>query len=93
MNFSMKLTPNIESPLWGAVDAAAVCALVGFMFGGWVRGHLTQLRSSAFMITTTAKNLREIKAESIVRRRYRTAGAVRGRVSPRPSANVGANQQ
>jgi hypothetical protein len=38
MNFSMKLTPKIEQTLWGAVGGAAVCALLGFMFGGWVTG-------------------------------------------------------
>ena len=38
MSFSMKLTPKVEQTLWGAVGGAAVCALVGFMFGGWVTG-------------------------------------------------------
>ena len=39
MNFSMKLTPKVEQTLWGAVGGAAVCALVGFMFGGWVTSY------------------------------------------------------
>ena len=38
MNFSMKLTPKIESMLWGACGGAAALAIVGFMFGGWVTG-------------------------------------------------------
>ena len=38
MKFSMKLSPKVEHVAWGAVGGAAVCALVGFMFGGWVTG-------------------------------------------------------
>ena len=38
MNFSLKLTPKVESVLWGAAGGAAGLALVGFMFGGWVTG-------------------------------------------------------
>ena len=38
MKFAMKLTPKIESTLWGAVGGAAVLAFVGFTFGGWVTG-------------------------------------------------------
>ena len=38
MKFSMKLTPKIESMLWGACGGAAALAIVGFMFGGWVTG-------------------------------------------------------
>ena len=38
MAFSMKLTPKIESILWGAAGGAAALALVGFAFGGWVTG-------------------------------------------------------
>ena len=38
MKFSMKLTPKIESMLWGACGGAAALAIAGFMFGGWVTG-------------------------------------------------------
>jgi hypothetical protein len=38
MNFSMKLSPKVESVFWGAVGGAAALAFVGFMFGGWVTG-------------------------------------------------------
>jgi hypothetical protein len=38
MSFSMKLSPKVESVLWGAVGGAAGLALVGFAFGGWVTG-------------------------------------------------------
>ena len=38
MKFAMKLTPKVESTLWGAVGGAAVLAFVGFTFGGWVTG-------------------------------------------------------
>jgi len=38
MNFSLKLTPKIETGLWGAVGGAAALAFVGFAFGGWVTG-------------------------------------------------------
>jgi hypothetical protein len=34
----MKLTPKVESTLWGAVGGAAILAFVGFTFGGWVTG-------------------------------------------------------
>ena len=38
MKFSMKLTPKMESMLWGAVGGAAALAIIGFTFGGWVTG-------------------------------------------------------
>ena len=38
MKFSMKLSPKMESMLWGAVGGAAALAIAGFMFGGWVTG-------------------------------------------------------
>jgi hypothetical protein len=38
MNFSMKLSPKIESIRRGAVAGAAALAFVGFAFGGWVTG-------------------------------------------------------
>ncbi len=38
MAISMKLSPKIESILWGAVGGAAALAFVGFTFGGWVTG-------------------------------------------------------
>jgi hypothetical protein len=38
MKFSMKMSPKVESALWGAAGGAAGLALVGFMFGGWVTG-------------------------------------------------------
>jgi hypothetical protein len=38
MNFSLKLSPKVESVLWGAAGGAAALAFVGFMFGGWVTG-------------------------------------------------------
>ena len=38
MNISLKLSPKIESVLWGAVGGAAALAFVGFVFGGWVTG-------------------------------------------------------
>ena len=34
MTFSMKLTPKMESMLWGAVGGAAALAIIGFTFGG-----------------------------------------------------------
>lgn len=38
MTFSLRLTPKVESTLWGVVAGAAIVALVGFAFGGWVTG-------------------------------------------------------
>jgi hypothetical protein len=38
MSFSLKLTPKVESVMWGAVGGAGALAFVGFMFGGWVTG-------------------------------------------------------
>lgn len=38
MNFSLKLTPKVESVLWGVAGGAAGMAAIGFMFGGWVTG-------------------------------------------------------
>jgi hypothetical protein len=38
MKLSLKLTPKVESVLWGAVGGAAALALIGFGFGGWVTG-------------------------------------------------------
>ena len=38
MNFSMKLSPKIESMMWGAVGGAGALAIAGFGFGGWVTG-------------------------------------------------------
>ena len=41
MSFSMnslKLSPKVESILWGAVGGAAALALGGFTYGGWVTG-------------------------------------------------------
>jgi len=38
MKFAMKLSPKVESILWGAVGGAMALAVVGFAFGGWVTG-------------------------------------------------------
>jgi hypothetical protein len=38
MTFSMKLTPRVESVLWGAAGGAVGLAVIGFAFGGWVTG-------------------------------------------------------
>ena len=38
MAFSMKLTPNIERILWGALGGAVALAGVGFTYGGWMTG-------------------------------------------------------
>jgi hypothetical protein len=38
MNFSMKMSPRVESIMWGAVGGAAALAIGGFGFGGWVTG-------------------------------------------------------
>lgn len=38
MSFSLKLTPKVETAIWGMVGGAAGVALIGFMFGGWVTG-------------------------------------------------------
>ena len=38
MKFSMKLSPKVESTIWGAVGGAVALAIVGFTFGGWVTG-------------------------------------------------------
>ena len=38
MKLSLKLTPKVESALWGAAGGAAALAIVGFGFGGWVTG-------------------------------------------------------
>ena len=38
MKFSMKLSPKVETTIWGAVGGAAALAIVGFTFGGWVTG-------------------------------------------------------
>jgi hypothetical protein len=38
MSFSLKLTPKVESIMWGAAGGAGALAFVGFMFGGWVTG-------------------------------------------------------
>ena len=58
MSFSMKLTPKIESTLWGAVGGAAICALVGFTFGGWVTGskakELAQERADKAVVAVLA---------------------------------------
>jgi hypothetical protein len=58
MNFSMKLTPKIESTLWGAAGGAAALALVGFVFGGWVTGgkatEMARQQSEKAVITALA---------------------------------------
>jgi hypothetical protein len=38
MAFSMKLTPNVERILWGAVGGALALAGIGFSYGGWMTG-------------------------------------------------------
>ena len=38
MKFSMKLSPKVETTIWGAVGGAAALAIIGFAFGGWVTG-------------------------------------------------------
>lgn len=38
MSFSLKLTPKVETAIWGVVGGAACTALIGFVFGGWVTG-------------------------------------------------------
>ena len=38
MAFSMKLTPNVERILWGAVGGAIALAGIGFTYGGWMTG-------------------------------------------------------
>ncbi len=58
MNFSMKLTPKIESTLWGAAGGAAALALIGFVFGGWVTGgkaaEMARQQSEKAVITALA---------------------------------------
>jgi hypothetical protein len=34
----MKLTPNVERTLWGAVGGAIALAGIGFSYGGWMTG-------------------------------------------------------
>ena len=34
----MTLPPATKPAVWGAIAGAAACALVGFMWGGWVTG-------------------------------------------------------
>ena len=52
------LSPKIEAGLWGAVGGAAVLALVGFMFGGWVTGgkakELAQERADKAVVAALA---------------------------------------
>ena len=77
MSFSMKLTPKVEQTLWGAVGGAAVCALVGFMFGGWVTGgkakelaqEQTQKAIVAVLAPICVDNFRHAKnaAENLVK--------------------------
>ncbi len=38
MNFSWKLTPQVEATLWGAAGGAAALAAIGFFWAGWVTG-------------------------------------------------------
>jgi hypothetical protein len=38
MNFSLRLTPKVETLLWGVAGGAAGLALIGFTVGGWVTG-------------------------------------------------------
>lgn len=38
MSFSLKMTPRMETAIWGVVGGAAGVAAIGFMFGGWVTG-------------------------------------------------------
>ena len=58
MSFSMKLSPKIESTLWGAVGGAAALAFIGFMFGGWVTGgkakELAQEQSQKAVVAVLA---------------------------------------
>jgi hypothetical protein len=58
MSFSLKLTPKIESILWGAVGGAAALAAIGFIFGGWVTGgkaaEMAQQRADKAVIAVLA---------------------------------------
>ena len=54
MKFSMKLTPKMESMLWGAVGGAAALAIIGFTFGGWVTGGSADKRASSAVVLALA---------------------------------------
>jgi alkanesulfonate monooxygenase SsuD/methylene tetrahydromethanopterin reductase-like flavin-dependent oxidoreductase (luciferase family) len=58
MAFSLRLTPKVESILWGAAGGAAGVALIGFAFGGWVTGgkanEMAQQRADKAVITALA---------------------------------------
>jgi hypothetical protein len=58
MAFSLKMTPKVETALWGAVGGAAALAAAGFIFGGWVTGgkaeQMAQQRADKAVVTALA---------------------------------------
>lgn len=58
MAISLKLTPKVESVLWGGAAGAAAVALIGFAFGGWVTGgtatQMAQRQVDAALIAALA---------------------------------------
>jgi hypothetical protein len=54
----LKIPPQTEPVLWGAVGGAAALAFVGFMFGGWVTGgkatELARQQSEKAVVTALA---------------------------------------
>jgi hypothetical protein len=55
---SLKMTPKIESALWGAVGGAVALAVGGFVFGGWVTGgkaaEMAQQKSDKAVVAVLA---------------------------------------
>ena len=58
MAFSLKLTPKVETAMWGAAAGAAATIAIGFMFGGWVTGgkatELAQQRAEKAVVAVLA---------------------------------------
>ena len=58
MNMNVKIPAEVKPGLWGAAGGAALLAVIGFNWGGWVTGgtaeQMAKERSSSAVVTALA---------------------------------------
>jgi len=63
----MQVPTNIKPLLWGAFGGAVACAILGFVWGGWVTGATARLQA-----TTSAHDAVVMALAPICAERFRT---------------------
>jgi hypothetical protein len=65
----MRILSDAAPVLWGAVGGAALCALIGFTWGGWMTDGSAQMQAAIYAHDTVVTALAPICGE-----RFRTQG-------------------